>query len=128
MCGKRLLAVWPVVQLSIAAVMPGSACAQGAPASAAATQHSAAKADTLEDFAQRLGPFELKDQRFEVVLHKKRVGGGTDHDTQETLTRLVIRGPGGAVHYEASFPYRLAGSQFEETMDAQVQTLEGTQG
>jgi hypothetical protein len=123
-----LLVAWPVVHLSITAVMSSSAWAQASPGSGTPGQQNVSRADTLQDFEQQLGPFELNGERFTVILRKKLVRGGTDHDTQETLARLEIRDARGAVHYERSFPYKVDGNQFEETIDASVETLRGTQG
>jgi len=80
----------------------------------------------LEDFSQRLGPFEVGAQRFSVVLQKKRVAGGADPDTHETIARVEIRDAAGLLHYEQTLPYRLVGNAFQFTIDASAERLQGT--
>jgi len=81
----------------------------------------------LEDFAQRLGPYAIGPQKFSVVLHKKRMAIGGDPETQETLSSIEIRDAAGALHYERSLPFRLAGSAFQYTIDASAEVLQGKQ-
>jgi hypothetical protein len=116
------------VHLSLTAVIASAAWAQGTPSSETPGCQQLAQADQLQDFEQQLGPFGIKDQRFTVILNKKRVPGGIDHDSQETLARLEIRDANGTVHFERSFSYRVDGNRFEDTIDASAETLQGTQG
>ncbi len=98
------------------------------PAWAQAQGQPAAKTSPLVDVSRQLGPFELRGQRFTVVLHKKRIAGSTDADFGETLALMEIKDGGGAVHYRRTFPYELDGNRFFETTDASAQLLQGKQG
>ena len=103
----------------------------GQDASTGGQQASPSSAVKLEDFDKQLGPFELKGQRFTVVLHMKRVQGQgpvVDPVFQETLAKMEIKDAGGTVHYEKAFPYEVDGDRFVETTDASAQLLQGKQG
>lgn len=105
--GRRLLSLAAVLILSVAVV---------------------ARAQIgLEHFDHRLGPFEIGDQRFTVMLHKKRAAGGTDPDTQQTLARVEIRDAAGALHYQRTLPFQLSGAEFQYTLDASAEILQGTE-
>ncbi len=105
--GRRLLSLAAVLILSVAVV---------------------ARAQIgLEHFDHRLGPFEIGDQRFTVMLHKKRAAGGTDPDTQQTLARVEIRDAAGALHYQRTLPFQLSGAEFQYTVDASAEILQGTE-
>ena len=119
---------WCVAQLWLLAVPVSLVWARGAPVNGIGGQQSLAQAENLEDFNQQFGPFDLKGQRFTVVLRKKRVRGGTTSDSQETLAQLEMRDANGTVQYKESFPYHVSGNQFTDTTDATVEALEGTQG
>ena len=84
----------------------------------------------LEDFDRQLGPFEIRGQRFTVLLHEKRIRGlrAVDPDSQETLVMMQIKDAGGAVHYSNIFPYEVDGDRFVETTEASAQLLQGKQG
>ena len=86
----------------------------------------------LEDFDRELGPFEIKGQRFTLVLHMKRVqaqGAVADPEFQETLARLEFKDAQGVVHYENALPVPdVAESRFVETTRAQARILQGKQG
>ena len=103
----RTLAVW------ILASVFSQACAQTA---------------RLADVSRQLGPFELKGQRFTIVLHEKRIAGSADADFGETLALLEIKDAGGKVHYQKTFPYEVDGNRFFETTDVSAQLLQGKQG
>jgi hypothetical protein len=106
--GRRLLPLAAVLILSVAVV-------------ARAQIH-------LERFDHQLGPFEIGDQRFTVMLHKKRAAGGTDGtapDTQQTLARVEIRDAAGALHYQRTLPFQLSGAEFQYTVDASAEILQG---
>lgn len=103
--------------------------AQGASRFASKAQQGAA---ALEDFDRQSGPFEVRGQRFTVVLHMKRVvaqGAVVDPVFQETLAKLEIKDSGGAVHYEQEFPVaELERDSFVETTAATVKLLRGREG
>lgn len=90
------------------------------------------QAAQLEDFDRELGPFAIRDQRFTVVLHMKRVatrGPVVDEVFQETLARMEIKDAAGAVHYEQEFPVsELERDSFVETSAATVKLLRGREG
>jgi len=90
------------------------------------------EAPRLEDIVRELGPFEIKDQRFTVVLHMKRVstqGPVVDPEFQETLAKLEIKDATGAVHYAKDFPVaEVERDSFVETTAAFAQLLRGKQG
>jgi hypothetical protein len=119
--------VWPwmaaaILLLGLAVVWPRF--------SAQAPENAAVQASQLEDFDRELGPFEIRGQRFTVVLHRKRVAGAgpvVDPDFQETLAKLEIKDATGVVHYEKIFPYEVSGDSFVETIDATAQLLGGKQ-
>ncbi len=117
------------IPLLFAAALTASGPAQGTPAGRAqARQAVPGPSAKLEDFDKQLEPLEVKGQRFTVMLHKKRIPGGADPDTQETVARMEIRDASGRVQYEKSFPYEVAGTAFDFTTDAAAQVLQGTQG
>ena len=80
----------------------------------------------LERFDRQLGPFDINGQSFTVVLHKKQTVGGTDPDTQQTLARVEIRDAAGALHFQRTLPFQLSGAEFQYTVDASAQILQGT--
>jgi hypothetical protein len=82
----------------------------------------------LEHFDHQLGPFEIGDQRFTVMLHNRPADGGTDSDTQQTLARVEIRDASGSMHFKRTLPVQLSGAEFEYTVDASAEILQGTQG
>ncbi len=82
----------------------------------------------LEDVERRVGPLEIRGQRFTVVLHQKRVPGTPDPDLGETLARMEIKDAAGTVHHQQIFPYEVAGDRFVESRDATVQVLQGKRG
>ena len=104
----------------------------GQDASTGGQQASPSSAVKLEDFDRQVGPFELKGQRFTVVLHMKRVqgqGAVVDPVFQETLTRVEIKDAAGTVHYERTFPLsEVSGDSFTDTTAATVKLLQGKQG
>src|SRR3982074_996604 len=103
--GRRLLPLAAVLILSVAVV---------------------ARAQVrLEHLDHQLGPFEIGDQRFTVMLDKKREVGGTAPDTQKTLARVEIRDAAGALHYQCTLPFQLLGAEFQYTVDASVEILQG---
>ena len=79
------------------------------------------------DVASEAGPFELKDQRFTVVLHSKHIAGppAPDPEFQTTLAEIEIKDAAGAVHYRASFPYEISGNEFSESLSASAELLQG---
>ena len=92
-------------------------------------QQPTTAAASLEDVEQRLGPFEVGELRFTVVLHVKRVRGEqADPDWQTTLGALEIVDDAGRVHYRRTLPYELAGSQFTEPTSVTVESLVGKRG
>jgi len=82
----------------------------------------------LEDVERAVGPLEIGNQRFTVMLHRKRVPGSVDADFGETLARLEIKNEAGAVQYQKTFPYEATGDGFAESLDATVQVLQGKHG
>jgi len=118
-----------IVLLCLVATLASRARAQES-ASAQAQQGAAAQAATLEDFDRQLGPFEIRGQRFTVLLHMKRIRGekAVDPDSQETLVKFEIKDAGGVVHYDKIFPYEVEGDRFVETTGASAQPLQGKQG
>ncbi|MBI4460173.1 MAG: hypothetical protein HY648_08970 [Acidobacteria bacterium] len=118
-----------VLPLWIVLGMNSSAWAQGsAPTTSQGRQGAVQAAAKLEELERRLGPLEVKGQRFTVVLHKKRIAGSTDADFGETLSRIEIRDQGGAVQYQREFPSEVEEDRFQEAWDASAQVLEGKQG
>jgi hypothetical protein len=116
------------VPLWIVLGMVPSVWTRGASGPASQVRQDSAEAGQLEDFEQRIGPLQVKGQRFTVVLHKKRVPGGNNPDFQETVARMEIRDAAGTLHYEKTFPYEVAGDEFSETLDVSAQEVKGTQG
>ncbi|MBI4461207.1 MAG: hypothetical protein HY648_14260 [Acidobacteria bacterium] len=86
----------------------------------------------LEDATREVGPFDIKDQQFTVVLRSKRVeaqGPAPDLSFQETFTRLEIKDAAGRVHYEKSLPIpEVSDGSFVETTDTSALLLQGKQG
>ncbi|MBI2818788.1 MAG: hypothetical protein HYX73_02320 [Acidobacteria bacterium] len=82
---------------------------------------------TVEDVTRELGPFQLSDQRFTVVLHERHITGATvpDPEWQTTLAEIEIKDEQGAVHYRESFPYEISGNEFSEILSASVELLQG---
>ncbi len=129
----RRLGCWFVVWVAAlgSSAVPGRALGQGDgtpdPSHASTPQATAA----LEDFDQRLGPFDLQGRPFTVVLHMKRVAGAArsvEADFRETVAAMAIEDSAGAIHYRKTFPYEVAGDRFAETTAVSAQLLEGTQG
>jgi len=118
---RRTLQLWMLAPLFLQAWTQG-------PPSAGSQEARTAKTAQLADVTRQLGPFELRGQRFTVVLNKKRIAGSNDTDFGETLALLEIRDAGGQVHYQKSFPYEVDGNRFFETTDASAQLLRGKQG
>jgi hypothetical protein len=81
----------------------------------------------LEDVERQLGPFEIADQKFIIVLHKKRIEGSADADFGETLVGLEIKDAAGKIHYQSNFTYKVEKGRFVEATDASVRLLEGEQ-
>ena len=80
----------------------------------------------LEHFDNELGPFDIGGQHFTVMLHKKRTAGSTDPDTQQTLARVEIRDASGDLHFQRTLPFQLSGAEFQYTVDATAEILQGT--
>jgi len=77
----------------------------------------------LERFDRELGPFDIGGKQFTVVLHKKQIGANPD--TQQTLARVEIKDASGTMHYGRSLPLQLSGEEFQFTVDASAQLLQG---
>lgn len=84
-------------------------------------------ATQLEDVERQVGPFQIKGQRFTVVLHEKHVAGvaAPDPESQTTLAAIEMRDQAGTAHYRESFRYEVSGHEFTETVSASVELLEG---
>jgi hypothetical protein len=80
----------------------------------------------LEHLDEQLGPFDIGGQKFTVMLHKKRAAGGIDPDSQQTLARVEIRDASGRLHFERTLPFQLSGAEFQYTVDATAEILQGT--
>ena len=89
----------------------------------------AAQVPQLEDVSREEGPFQIKDQRFTVVLREKHVAGvaAPDPEMQTTLAAIEIKDASGTVHYQKTLPYEVSGNAFAESLSASVQVLEGKQ-
>jgi hypothetical protein len=94
------------------------------PTQAVVTGRAAAK---IEDITRELGPFQLQNQRFTVILHKKHLAGltVTDPEFQTTLVGIEIKDASGSVHYRDTFGYEVSGNEFSDTLSAEVELLQG---
>lgn len=83
----------------------------------------------VEDVARELGPFQLEDRHFAVVLHEKHITGAKvpDPEWQTTLVGIEIKDAAGTVHYQKSFSYDISGNEFSEVNSAAVELLQGKQ-
>src|SRR4051812_21044561 len=77
----------------------------------------------IEDVERRLGPFTVSGESFTVVLHNKRIAGGSDARFSETLFALEIRDRNGAAAYQRTFPYELNGGRFTQILSASARIL-----
>jgi len=110
------------------AIMVWPAESQAAPLAATPELQGASPAAvTVEDHTRELGPFQLKDHRFTVVLHEKHVGGVAvpDPEFQTTLAEIEIKDEKDSVHYRESFSYELADNEFTDTLSASADLLQG---
>ncbi len=84
----------------------------------------------LEDSERRLGPFQIQDRRFTVVLRIKRILGvpAPDPAWQTTLAAIEIEDEAGAVHYRRSFDYEVSGNEFADCWSASAKPLQGEHG
>ena len=122
---------WFTLGVFVVSVMPWSAWAQASGSAASQPQQGTTpQTATPEDFDKLLGPFEIRGQRFTVLLHMKRIRGekAVDPDSQETLVKFEIKDAAGVVHYDKIFPYEVEGDRFVETTGASAQPLQGKQG
>ena len=79
----------------------------------------------LEDLEQRLGPFSIKEQNFNVVLHEKRLPGATDPHFAQTLSSVQIRDANGTVLYQKDFTFGIEPGKLERSLKASVSLLSG---
>ena len=80
---------------------------------------------TLQNVEQRLGPFTIAGQSFNIVLHNKRIVGAPSGDFGQTLVKLEIHDQSGAVLYQKAFAYQLEGTKFQQVVTASAQLLPG---
>jgi hypothetical protein len=86
----------------------------------------------IEDVERQLGPFEVSNQQFTVILRMKRAvtqGPVLNPDFQETLSGIEIKDAGGVVHYENTFAVpEIADGSFVETTSLFATPVQGEQG
>ncbi|MBI2815940.1 MAG: hypothetical protein HYX72_03275 [Acidobacteria bacterium] len=84
----------------------------------------------LEDFQRSIGPLLVKDQRFTIVLHCKRLRGPgvRASGSEETVASMEIRNQAGLVVYQRSFPVGIDQDHFFETTEVSARRLEGKGG
>ena len=116
--------------MAVLALAPGIGASDWAQQSPSVAGPAQPLADArLEDSEREIGPLKVRNQSFTVVLHAKRVGGtGPDLDLRETVVRMEIRNQAGNTQYEKSFPYRVQGGGFDETLGITARLLEGSEG
>jgi len=114
-----LVGSWMVWLLVAQPAVTGAAAPAGKPAASPTVQ--------LEEAEQRVGPLQIQNLQFTVVLHEKRIAAepAPDPDAQTTLVAMEIVDQVGTVHYRRSFGYAVSGDEFAESMSASVQLLEG---
>lgn len=117
-CGLVLIGIF-------ATGMPASG-PQLSPGSQAGAPAQAEQAKPLEDRTDRLGPFQISDQAYTVLLQEKVLGEGARSET--TLAGLDVQDANGSVLFQESFAYALADGHFSKTMTATASVLPGTHG
>lgn len=90
----------------------------------------AAAAPQLQDLARSIGPLDLQGHGFTLALQIKQLrgAGAVDADFQETVAGMEIRDAGGKAQYRKTFPYKVAGDRFEETLAVHARVLRGDKG
>ena len=69
-----------------------------------AQQPAPASSLRLEENTQNLGPFGIAGEKFEVVLHTKRLPEDSRHRRRQTLSALDIRDHSSSLVYRRTFP------------------------
>src|SRR5215469_14147594 len=87
----------------------------------------AAQQPKVEDVEERKGPFTIKGETFTVVLHSKRLLG-QGGDFEQTLASLEIVDSTGVVQHREEFPYAVEDGRFEESCEANVNMVSGSNG
>jgi len=87
----------------------------------------AAQHPKVEDVEERKGPFTIKGETFTVVLHSKRLLG-QGGDFEQTLASLEIVDSTGVVQHREEFPYAVEDGRFEESCEASVNMVSGSNG
>jgi len=82
-------------------------------------------APRIDDAETHLGPFTITGHSYTVTAHGKRLVAATDPRLAETLAALEIRDESGAVAYQKSFSYRVAGNRFDQAITASARLLPG---
>jgi hypothetical protein len=101
----------------------------GASAQPPAPQQAASPAEVrVKDAEQRSGPFAIAGQNYTVVLHEKRLAGGSETALARTLGGVEIRDAAGNVSYQESFPFAIQQGRFEPGRSASAQLLSGKTG
>lgn len=79
----------------------------------------------MEDTEQHLGPFSIRGQNFNVVLHEKRLPGAIDPRFAQTLQTIEIRDEKNAVLYEKTFTFGIEEGKLERSLKASAGLLSG---
>jgi hypothetical protein len=82
---------------------------------------------SLDDVVDRRGPMALGNRAFTIVKHYKRIHGRSDPDAQ-TLARVEIVPADGGESFHEDLPFSLDRGEFQETCDADVDPLNGSNG